>query len=156
MSLTPSPEKHRPNQPLPQNETFVSSFDRLCKRNEIVLNQAAAVRRDKKSKLNSLYFKSQVKDLIFYQKDEDNQQQGAPIPLDQKSSKSNVRSKSGTVEVRSVNISLGMAAVKPIEEDVRSNGSQDSSGLEGPHSKSVQMFASNRLTLRVKEKQQML
>jgi hypothetical protein len=67
-----------------------------------------------------------------------------------------VRSKSGTVEVRSVNISLGMAGVKPIEEDARSNGSQDSSGLEGPHSKSVQMFASNRLTLRVKEKKQML
>jgi hypothetical protein len=67
MSLTPSPEKNsRPNHPLPQNETFVSSFDRLCKRNEIVLNQAAAVRREKKSKLNSLYFKSQVKELIFY------------------------------------------------------------------------------------------
>ena len=64
MTLTPSPEKKRN---APQNETFMSSFDRLCKRNEIQLNNAASVRREKKLKLNSLYFQSQVKDLIFYE-----------------------------------------------------------------------------------------
>lgn len=67
MTLTPSPDKHnRPQQPQSQNETFMSSFDRLSKRNEIVLNNLAVVRRENKVKLNSLYFQSQVKDLIFY------------------------------------------------------------------------------------------
>ncbi len=64
MTLTPSPDK-KLNLPL-QNETFMSSFDKLCKRDEIGLRDAATVRREKKLKLNSLYFKSQVKELIFY------------------------------------------------------------------------------------------
>jgi hypothetical protein len=62
---TPSPDKKRVV--LPINDTFVSSFERYhgnsgrggpLKKNEIILRQAAAVRREKKNKLNSLYFKS--------------------------------------------------------------------------------------------------
>lgn len=63
MTLTPSPEKLR-NVPK-QNEIFTSSFDTLCKRNEVVLKEAATVKRAKKLHLNSLYFQSQVKDVIF-------------------------------------------------------------------------------------------
>lgn len=47
------------------------NFDSLTKRSELALKEQAAVRRMKKAKLNDLYFNSQVKELIFYQEQEE-------------------------------------------------------------------------------------
>jgi len=72
MTLSPSPEKVNKN--VPATSTFQlngPSFENLTKRTEIALKDQAAVRRTKKAKLNDLYFNSQVKDLIFYQQNEE-------------------------------------------------------------------------------------
>jgi hypothetical protein len=59
-----------------------SPANTLFKRNsEIVLKDASAVRRAKKVKLNSLYFNSQIKNVVFYDLKADHSVQQGTSPV---------------------------------------------------------------------------